>query len=59
MSKQYIFGYKMALVLVDERGEFEVDKAFKFDGERGVGLLDVSRVLDAIDKREMRGRPVL
>lgn len=46
---QYIYGIQAALVLCDDRGEYEVRDAIKFS-ERNTAI-DVDRVIDAITAR--------
>lgn len=58
----HLFGYRAALVLEDDRGEFEVANALTMPRSDGTVALDIERVLDALDAREtmrVTRRPIL
>lgn len=51
-----IFGYPAALVLQDDRGEFEIANALHLDHMNNARL-NIPRILEALDARELEQSP--
>lgn len=56
---QHFCGFPVALVLADDRGEYEVRNAFKMEEHPGLGAVavNIDRVFDAINAREQERPP--